>query len=197
VIEEMQAWSNRPLDRVYAAVFIDAIMVKVRDGQVGNRPVYAAIGVDLDGNKDILGMWAGDGGGESAKFWMAVLTDLKNRGVADVFFVVCGRPQGAAELGEHGLADGHGPDMHHLVRGSFRYASRKYWDELSKDLRPIYTATGADAAAAALDALDDKWGKRYPAIIRLWRNAWSESSRSWTTTSRSARSFARRTPSRA
>jgi putative transposase len=85
----MQSWSNRPLERVYAAVFIDAIMVKVRDGQVGNRPGYAAIGVDLDGNKDILGMWAGDGGGESAKFWMAVLTDLKNRGVADVFFVVC------------------------------------------------------------------------------------------------------------
>jgi len=89
VLEEMQSWSNRPLERVYAAVFIDAIMVKVRDGQVGNRPVYAAIGVDLDGHKDILGMWAGDGDGESAKFWMAVLTDLKNRGVADVFFVVC------------------------------------------------------------------------------------------------------------
>jgi len=84
----MQAWSTRPLERVYAAVFIDAIMVKIRDGQVGNRPVYAAIGVDLDGHKDILGMWAGDGGGESAKFWMAVLTELR-RGVADVFFVVC------------------------------------------------------------------------------------------------------------
>ena len=89
VIEEMQAWSGRPLEAVYAAVFIDAIMVKIRDGQVGNRPVYAAIGVDLDGHKDILGMWAGDGDGESAKFWMAVLTELKNRGVRDVFFVVC------------------------------------------------------------------------------------------------------------
>jgi hypothetical protein len=75
--------------RVYAAVFIDAIMVKVRDGRVRNRPVYAAIGVDLDGHKDILGMWAGDGDGESAKFWMAVLTELKNRGVRDLFFVVC------------------------------------------------------------------------------------------------------------
>ena len=71
VIEEMQAWSARPLEGVYAAVFIDAIMVKVRDGQVANRPVYAAIGVDLDGHKDILGLWAGNGGGESAKFWMA------------------------------------------------------------------------------------------------------------------------------
>ena len=89
VIEEMQTWWSRPLERVYAAVFIDAIMVKIRDGQVGNRPIYAAIGVDLDGRKDILGMWAGDGGGESAKFWLAVLTELRNRGVADVFFVVC------------------------------------------------------------------------------------------------------------
>ncbi len=89
VIEEMQTWWARPLERVYAAVFIDAIMVKIRDGQVRNRPIYAAIGVDLEGRKDILGMWAGDGGGESAKFWMAVLTELRNRGVTDVFFVVC------------------------------------------------------------------------------------------------------------
>jgi len=175
VLEEMQSWSNRPLERVYAAVFIDAIMVKVRDGQVGNRPVYAAIGVDLDGNKDILGMWAGDGGGESAKFWMAVLTDLKNRGVADVFFVVCdglkGLPNSVNTVWPMAIVQ---TCIIHLIRGSFRYASRKYWDELSKDLRPIYTAVNADAAAGALDALDDKWGKRYPAMIRLWRNAWSE-----------------------
>ena len=89
VIEEMQSWWNRPLEPIYAAIFIDAIMVKIRDGQVGNRPVYAASGVDLDGHKDILGMWAGDGDGESAKFWLAVLTELRNRGVRDTFFVVC------------------------------------------------------------------------------------------------------------
>ena len=175
VLEEMQSWSNRPLERVYAAVFIDAIMVKVRDGQVGNRPVYAAIGVDLDGNKDILGMWAGDGGGESAKFWMSVLTELRNRGVADAFFVVCdglkGLPNSVNTVWPMATVQ---TCIIHLVRGSFRYASRKYWDELSKDLRPIYTAVNADAAAAGLDALDDKWGKRYPAMIRLWRNAWSE-----------------------
>ena len=175
VLEEMQAWSNRPLEGVYAAVFIDAIMVKVRDGQVGNRPVYAAIGVDLDGNKDILGMWAGDGGGESAKFWMAVLTDLKNRGVADVFFVVCdglkGLPNSVNTVWPMAIVQ---TCIIHLIRGSFRYASRKYGDELSKDLKPIYQAANADAAAAALDGLDDKWGKRYPAMIRLWRNAWSE-----------------------
>ena len=82
VLEEMQSWSTRPLEGVYAAVFIDAIMVKVRDGQVGNRPIYAAIGVDLHGHKDILGMWAGQGAGESAKFWMAVLTDPASPGGA-------------------------------------------------------------------------------------------------------------------
>jgi putative transposase len=86
VVEETQVWWSRPLEPVYAAVFIDAIMVKVGDGQVRNRPLYVAIGVDLDGHKDIPRMWAG--GGESAKFWMAVLTELKHRGVKDVFFVV-------------------------------------------------------------------------------------------------------------
>ena len=85
----MQAWTSRPLERVYAAVVVDAINLKVRDGQVANRPIYAAIGVDLEeGQKDILGMWFGDGGGESAKFWMVVLTELRNRGVADVFFLL-------------------------------------------------------------------------------------------------------------
>jgi len=175
VIEEMQSWSGRPLEAVYAAVFIDAIMVKIRDGQVGNRPVYAAIGVDLDGHKDILGMWAGDGDGESAKFWMAVLTDLKNRGVADVFFVVCdglkGLPNSVNAVWPMATVQ---TCIIHLIRGTFRFASRKYWDELSKDLRPIYTAVNAEAAAAGLDELDQKWGQRYPAMIRLWRNAWSE-----------------------
>jgi hypothetical protein len=85
----MQAWSARPLAPIYAAIFIDAIYVKVRDGQVGNQPFYAAIGVDLHGHRDVLGLWAGHGGGESAKFWMGVLTELRNRGVRDVFFIVC------------------------------------------------------------------------------------------------------------
>src|SRR6201989_1805773 len=100
VIEEMTDWSVRPLDEVYAAVFIDAIVVKVRDGQVANRPIYAAIGVNLDGERDILGLWAGTGG-EGAKFWMGVLTDLRNRGVRDVFFVVCDGLKGLPEVVAH------------------------------------------------------------------------------------------------
>jgi putative transposase len=93
VVEEMTEWANQPLDQVYAAVFLDAIVVKVRDGQVGNRPVCAAIGVSLAGEKDVLGLWAGTGG-EGAKFWLSVLTELKNRGVADVFFLVCDGSKG-------------------------------------------------------------------------------------------------------
>jgi putative transposase len=96
-IEEMQSWQARPLDGVYAAIFVDAIVVKIRDGQVANRPVYAAIGVTLDGHKDILGLWAGTGG-EGAKFWMSVLTDIKNRGVRDVFFLVCDGLKGLPEV---------------------------------------------------------------------------------------------------
>ncbi len=171
----MQAWWTRPLESVYAAVFIDAIMVKVRDGQVRNRPVYAAIGVDLDGHKDILGMWAGDGDGESAKFWLAVLTELKNRGVHDVFFVVCdglkGLPDSVSAVFPLATVQ---TCIIHLIRGTFRFVSRKYWDTIAKDLKPIYQADTPGAAAAALDALEEKWGRQYPAMIRLWRNAWAE-----------------------
>ena len=97
VIEEMTEWANRPLDPVYAAIFIDAVHVKIRDGQVANRPIYAAIGVTLTGGKEILGLWAGTGG-EGAKFWMSVLTDLKNRGVTDTFFVVCDGLKGLPDV---------------------------------------------------------------------------------------------------
>jgi putative transposase len=175
VVEEMAAWTRRPLERVYAAVFLDAINVKIRDGQVGNRPVYAAIGVDLDGHKDILGMWAGDGGGESAKFWMAVLTELRNRGIVDVFFLVCdglkGLPDSVNAVWPQTIVQ---TCLIHLIRNTFRYASRKYWERLAADLKPIYQALNADAAAAALDQFEANWGGRYPAIIRLWRSSWTE-----------------------
>ncbi|TNH31691.1 IS256 family transposase [Micromonospora orduensis] len=174
VIEEMTDWSHRPLDEIYAAVFIDAIVVKVRDGQVANRPFYAAIGVTLDGDKDILGLWAG-AGGEGAKFWMSVLTDLRNRGVKDVFFLVCdglkGLPEVVTNVWPQTVVQ---TCVIHLIRNTFRLTSRKYWDELKRDIKPIYTAVNADAARAAFDDLAEKWGGRYPAVIRLWDNAWAE-----------------------
>ena len=174
VIEEMQSWASRPLDEVYAAIFIDAIVVKVRDGQVANRPVYAAIGVSLAGEKDVLGLWAGTGG-EGAKFWMAVLTDLRNRGVKDTFFVVCDGLKGLPEVvGNVWPLTTVQTCIIHLIRNTFRLASRRDWDALKHDVKPIYTAVNADAARAALDELSEKWGNKYTAIIRLWNNAWEE-----------------------
>jgi putative transposase len=174
VIEEMAEWRNRPLDRVYPVLFVDAIMVKVRDGQVTNRPVYVVIGVTVNGERDILGLWAGDGG-EGAKFWLSVLTEIKNRGVADVCIVVCdglkGLPDSIATTWSYAQVQA---CILHLIRNTFRYASRRDWDELSRDLRPVYTAATADAAAARFDELAAKWGGRYPAIIALWRTAWTE-----------------------
>jgi transposase-like protein len=173
-IEEMQAWQARPLDGVYAAIFIDAIVVKVRDGQVANRPVYAAIGVSLAGEKDILGLWAGTGG-EGAKFWMSVLTDIRNRGVRDVFFLVCdglkGLPEVVANVWPLTTVQ---TCIIHLIRNTFRLASKRDWDPLRRDVRPICTAVNAAAAREALDQLAETWGSRYPAIVRLWENAWAE-----------------------
>jgi putative transposase len=174
VVEEMTDWCNRPLDVIYAAVFIDAIVVKVRDGQVANRPFYAAIGVSLDGDKDILGLWAGSGG-DGAKFWMSVLTDLRNRGVADVFFLVCdglkGLPEVVAHVWPRTVVQ---TCVIHLIRNTFRLTSRRDWDELKRDIKPIYTAVNATTARAAFDELAEKWCGRYPAVIRLWHTAWDE-----------------------
>lgn len=140
VLEEMIEWQNRPLDRVYPVVFIDAIHVKIRDGQVTNRPIYVAIGVTVNGERDILGLWAGDGG-EGAKFWLAVLTEIKNRGVADVCIVVCdglkGLPEAINTVWELAVVQ---TCVIHLIRNTFRFAPRQHWDEMSRDLKPVYTA---------------------------------------------------------
>jgi putative transposase len=174
VLEEMADWRGRPLDRVYPVVFIDAIVVKVRDGQVTNRPVYVAIGVSCNGERDILGLWAGDGG-EGAKFWLGVLTEIKNRGVEDVCIVVCdglkGLPDSITTCWPLATVQA---CVIHLLRNTFRFASRKYWDAMAKDLRPVYTAANEAAALARFQEFDDQWGQRYPAITRMWRSAWTE-----------------------
>ena len=174
VVAEMNDWAGRPLDAVYAAVFIDAIHVKVRDGQVANRPVYAAIGVTVDGCKDVLGLWMGVGG-EGAKFWMSVLVDLKNRGVRDVLFLVCdglkGLPEVVANVWPQTIVQ---TCVVHLIRNTFRLVGRQDWDAVKRDLKQIYTAPSPDAALAAMDELDEKWGRKYAAMVWLWRNAWEE-----------------------
>jgi putative transposase len=174
VLEEMAEWCARPLDRVYPVIFIDALVVKIRDGQVTNRPIYVVVGVTVNGERDILGLWAGDGG-EGAKFWLAVLTDLKNRGVQDVCMVVCdglkGLPESITTTWSFAQVQ---TCILHLIRNTFRYASKADWEKLAKDLRPVYTAVNADVAAVRFEEFTETWGSKYPAITTLWRNAWEE-----------------------
>jgi putative transposase len=176
VMDGMAEWQNRPLDPVYAVVFTGAIMVKIREGQVANRPVYLALGVTVDGERDILGLWAGEhGDGEGAKFWLRVLSELKNRGTRDVLMLVCdglkGLPDAVNAVWEKTVVQ---TCIVHLLRNSFKYASKRDWAEVAKDLKPVYTAPSEAAALDALTGFSAKWEKRYPAIIRLWENAWAE-----------------------
>jgi putative transposase len=175
VVEELQEWQARPLDRVYPVVFIDALMVKIRDGVVANRPVYLAIGIDCDGAKQVLGMWVGPATGESSKFWLTVLSELKSRGIADVCIVCCdgltGLPEAINVVWPAATVQ---LCVVHLIRASLRYASKKDWSSITKDLRLIYTAADETAAEAGLEAFEQHWGQRYPAIVRLWRAHGSE-----------------------
>jgi len=174
VMEGMSEWQNRPLDPVYPVIFIDCIHVKVRDGQVANRPVYVALAVTVDGHRDILGLWVGDGG-EGAKYWLQVLTELKNRGVEDVCMVVCdglkGLPDAIGTVWPQAITQ---TCIVHLMRASFRYAARQDWDKISKALKPVYTAPTAKAAEDRFLDFQEAWGDKYPAIVRLWENSWAE-----------------------
>jgi transposase-like protein len=174
VIEGMTEWQNRPLDVVYPVIFIDAIHVKIRDGQVANRPIYVALAVTCEGRRDILGLWAGDGG-EGAKYWLHVLTELKNRGVADVLMMVCdglaGLPEAITTVWPRTVTQ---TCVVHLLRNSFRYAGRQHWDAIAKALRPVYTAPTEAAAKERFSEFTEAWGGRYPAVVRLWERAWAE-----------------------
>jgi putative transposase len=174
VIDGMVEWQNRPLDPVYPVVFIDAIVVKIREGQVANRPIYVAVGVTVDGTRDILGLWAGDGG-EGAKYWHHVLTEIKNRGTKDVCIVVCdgltGLPDAVSSVWSQAIVQ---TCVIHLLRNSFRYASRKDWPAIAKDLKPIYTAPTEAVALERFVEFSTRWEDKYPAIVGLWEHAWAE-----------------------
>jgi transposase-like protein len=174
VLDGMAEWQNRPLDPIYPVIFIDAIHVKLRDGQVANRPIYVAMAVTVDGERDILGLWAGDGG-EGAKFWLHVLTEIKNRGVGDALMVVCdglkGLPQAIETVWPQAVVQ---TCVVHLLRASFRYAARQHWDALAKALKPVYTAPTEAAALERFLEFAEVWGGRYPAIVKLWQDTWAE-----------------------
>jgi len=176
VLEGLAEWQSRPLDPVYAVLFIDVINVKIRDGQVANRPIYVILGVTADGERDIVGLWAGEhGDGEGAKFWLRVLAEVKNRGTADVLMVVCdglkGLPDAIGQVWPQAVTQ---TCVVHLLRNSFRYASRRDWDAIAKALKPVYTAPSESAALDAFAEFSGQWEARYPAIIKLWENAWAE-----------------------
>ena len=176
VIEGMAEWQSRPLDAVYPVIFIDAVNVKIRDGNVANRPIYLALAVTVEGTRDILGLWAGEhGDGEGAKFWARVLSEIKNRGTQDVCMVVCdglkGLPAAIETVWPQAITQ---TCVVHLLRNSFSYASKRHWPAIAKDLKPIYTAPSESAALEAFVAFTDTWGDRYPAITKLWDGAWAE-----------------------
>jgi putative transposase len=181
VLEEVRAWQSRPLDPAWAVVFLDAIMVKVRDNHVvQSKPAYLAVGIDGDGEKHVLGIWLAKTApeaataGEGARFWNSVMTDLRNRGVRDILIACC---DGLA--GFEDAITGAFPAtvvqrcVVHLIRNALRPVARRDAAEVAKELRAIYTAPDAEAAFDALAAFAaSPWGKKYPQAARVWEQAW-------------------------
>jgi putative transposase len=171
VMEQARAWQNRPLEPFYGIVFLDALYVKMRhEGRVENRAVYVAVGINLEGRKDVLGLWTS--GSEGAKFWMNVLTELRSRGVKDIYLVCVdglkGFPQAIESIYPNAEVQ---LCIVHLVRTSLNYVTWQDRKNVVVDLKPIYRAATADEAELQLRELESKWPK-YPAIARVWREQW-------------------------
>lgn len=170
----IKEWQNRPLERIYAAVFLDAIHYKVRqEGAIVNKAAYMVIGIDLDGRKDVLGMWIGEH--ETSKFWLVVLNELKNRGVQDILICCVDNLKGFNEAISACFPQTEIQKcVVHQIRNSVRYVSYKDVKKVLSDLRPIYTAPSEAAALEALDAFEGAWGSKYPLIVSSWRANWPE-----------------------
>jgi putative transposase len=172
IVPEIKEWQNRPLEKVYPFVFMDAIHYKVREeGQVKKRAAYVALGIDLEGYKDILGIWIGDN--ESAKFWLNVLNELKNRGIEDVLIFCVDGLTGLEKAIEavYPKAEVQRCIIHQL-RNSFKYVSYKDLKEFTRDFKSVYTAPNEETALERLYELKEKWGKGYPYAFRSWENNW-------------------------
>lgn len=173
VLPELQAWQARPLDDMYPILYLDAIVVKVRtDGRVTNRPVYIAMAVDLDGAKHVLGLWLGNGD-EGAKYWLGVLTELRNRGVTDVLIACCDGLTGFGDAIEAVWPQATVQTcVVHLIRNSIRFTAWNDRRQIVKDLKAVYTAPTLAAAEAALEDFEAAWGQTYGGIVDLWRRHW-------------------------
>lgn len=174
ILPLVKEWQNRPLQRVYAVVFLDAIHFKVRDeGFIQNKAAYMAIGVDLDGEKDVLGMWIGES--ESSKFWLSVLNELKNRGVQDILIISVDNLVGFNEAIKASFPKTEIQKcIVHQVRNSVRYVSYKDLKKVTADLKPIYQSASETLGRMELQAFNEKWGAKYPLIVRSWENNWAE-----------------------
>lgn len=172
VIDEVRQWQNRPLERLYPVVFLDALFVKMREGgQVSNRAVYVALGVNVEGEKDVLGLWVADT--EGSKFWLQVLTELRNRGVEDVLFFCVDGLKGFDEAIEAAYPQATVQlCIVHLVRASLRYVGWKERKRVAAALKRIYGAATEAAAEQELTAFEAEWGRAYPPIGRMWRRDW-------------------------
>jgi putative transposase len=172
ILDDVEAWRTRPLDAVYPIVYFDALRVKVReDRSVRNLACYLALGVTVDGEREVLGIWWQET--EGAKFWLAVLNDLRRRGVGDVL-IACvdglkGFPEAIEATFPHAWVQ---TCIVHLIRASLRYVNYRDLKKVTSALRPIYTAENADQALIELERFDSQWGQRYPATVRAWRDAW-------------------------
>ena len=172
VLDELREWQMRPLDSVYPAIYLDAIVCKVRhDGAVRNKAAHIAIGVDAEGRKHVLGIWLETA--EGAKFWLRVITELRNRGVEDVIFVCCDGLKGLPEAIEAVWPQASVQTcVVHLIRASLRFCSYKDRKAVIRDLKPIYKAVNVDEATLMFEAFEQTWGTKYPGIVRVWRDAW-------------------------
>jgi putative transposase len=173
VLEEVKAWQSRPLDPIYPIVYLDALVVKVRDGaHVRNKAAHIAVGVDLDGIKHVLGIWVQTS--EGAKFWAGVCAELRNRGVADVLIVCCDGLSGFPEAIEATWPTAVVQTCTvHLIRAALRFVTSDDRKKLAAALRPIYTAASIEAAEAALlELADSDLGHKYPGAVRVWEDAW-------------------------
>jgi putative transposase len=172
VEEEVKAWQNRPLEAIYPIVYLDAIRIKVRSAnQIINKAIYLAIGITTEGHKEVLGMWSSDN--EGAKFWLQILTELKNRGVQDIFIICVDGLKGLPETIEAAYPRTQVQlCMVHMVRHSLKYVSWKERKTVAADLKLIYTAVTAEQAAEYLESFAQKWDKRFPTISVSWRNNW-------------------------
>ena len=174
VMDDIRAWQNRPLDPCYPVVWLDALVVKIRtSGVVQNRAVYLALGLNLEGRKEVLGLWLGTPGGESAKFWTKCVTELRQRGVRDVCIACCDGLTGFPDAIESVFGEAWVQCcVVHLIRNSLKFVSYKDRKAVVKDLRPIYQAPTEEAAEDALGAFAAAWDDRYPMITEQWRTAW-------------------------